>query len=88
TTPSGLPAPGASAEVEEDPSGDAGQVIPLTGDEEAFIAQVRPSMNEIMAEIDPTLTPDVIEESLPDETLVAIGQTLLATGDEGIDAYV
>lgn len=88
TGPSGLPAPGASAEAEEDPSGDGGEVIPLTGDEEAFIAQVRPAVNEIMAEIDPTLTPEVIEESLPDETLVAIGQTLLATGDEGIDAYV
>ncbi len=88
TSTSGLPAPSATAPVEDGPDSDDTDLVPLTGDEAAFIEEVRPAVNEIMAEIDPTLTPEVVEASLPDETLVGIGQTLLATGDEGIDAYV
>lgn len=82
----GLPAPAPTAQVSQDPY-DVTET-PLTSDEEAFIAEVRPQVNAIMADIDPSLTADIVEQSLPDSALVAIGQGLLVTGESGIDTYV
>lgn len=59
-----------------------------TAAEQAFIADVRPKVNEILVEVDPTVTPDVIEQVLPNESLILIGQTLRVTGDAGVEDLV
>jgi len=59
-----------------------------TDAEQEFIADVRPKVNDILLEVDPTATPELIEEVLPDQTLISIGQTLLATGDAGVESLV
>jgi len=82
------PAPAPTAEISggaEDGAADDGAA---TVDEAAFIAEVRPKVNDIMAQIDPTATPDVVAQALPDETLVMIGQALLVSGEAGIDQIV
>ncbi len=56
--------------------------------EAAFLADVRPKINDIMAQTDPPITPDIVATALPDEQLLMIGKNLLVTGDAGIDAIV
>lgn len=87
------PAPAPTAEISggaEDGATDDGAADDgaATADEAAFIAEVRPKVNDIMAQIDPTATPDVVAQALPDETLVMIGQALLVSGEAGIDQIV
>ena len=75
-----------------------GDILPGEGDDSAtatesaaqqqFIADVRPKVNQILTEVDPTATPEIIEQVLPDETLILIGETLLTTGEAGIDDLV
>ncbi len=83
-TPSAEVTPGAGLPT-DDSEADAAEE---TAAEQAFIADVRPKVNDIFAEVDPTATPDVIEEVLPDESLIIIGQTLLVTGDSGVEDLV
>lgn len=56
--------------------------------EAAFLADVRPKINEIMATVDATITPEVVAQIFPDAQLVIVGETLLTVGDSGIDAIV
>jgi hypothetical protein len=56
--------------------------------QQEFIADVRPKVNQILGEVDPTATPEIIEQVLPDESLILIGETLLTTGEAGIDDLV
>ena len=75
-----------------------GDILPGEGDDSAtatesaaqqqFIADVRPKVNQILGEVDPTATPEIIEQVLPDESLILIGETLLTTGEAGIDELV
>lgn len=88
STPSPVPS------VEVGPGG----ILPGEGDgsatatesaaQQEFIADVRPKVNQILGEVDPTATPEIIEQVLPDETLILIGETLLTTGEAGIDDLV
>ena len=39
-------------------------------------------------DIDPTVSAEDVESVFPDDALITIGQTLLVTGDAGIDAIV
>ena len=87
-TPSPVPSvevtPGAGL-----PSEDAGSdAAAETAAEQAFIADVRPKVNDILIEVDPTATPDVVEQVLPDDSLILIGQTLLSSGDAGVEELV
>lgn len=66
--------------------GDAGAETPAG--EAAFIADVRPKVTAILQEIDPSATPELVETAFPDDTLVLLGQSLLVTGESGIDAIV
>jgi len=77
---SGTTADGSDGTAEE---GDA-----LTPAEQSFIDDVRPQVDQIMQQVDPTLTPDLVEQAFPDESLLMIGQALLATGEAGIDSFV
>lgn len=83
------PAPAPSSSVSEggtdEGSTDAGAT---TADEAAFLADVRPQVTEIMQQVDPAMTPEVVETAFPDENLILIGQALLATGEAGIDSFV
>lgn len=83
------PSPVPSAEISQGgtPSPEADDAT-LSVAQQAFIADVRPKVNDIFAEVDPTATPDVIEQVLPDSTLITIGQTLLVTGDSGVEDLV
>ncbi|HYP73923.1 MAG TPA: hypothetical protein VEP72_07495 [Microbacterium sp.] len=56
--------------------------------EQAFVDDVRPQVEQIMQQVDPTLTPELVEQAFPDESLLMIGQALLATGEAGIDSFV
>ena len=86
------PSPVPSVEV------DSGGILPGEGDgsapatesaaQQEFIADVRPKVNQILGEVDPTATPEIIEQVLPDESLILIGETLLTTGEAGIDELV
>lgn len=60
----------------------------LSEGEAAFISEVRPQVNQIMTQIDPSITPEAVEATLDDETLIMIGQALLTTGQAGIDSFV
>ena len=86
------PQPVPSVEVTPMPgptAGDSGTDTGAESDaEQAFIADVRPRVNDILLEVDPTATSDLIEEVLPDQTLISIGQTLLVTGDAGVESLV
>ncbi|PZU47557.1 MAG: hypothetical protein DI566_05330 [Microbacterium sp.] len=59
----------------------------LTANETAFLAQVRPEVNRIMAEIDPSITPDIVEATFDDATLITVGEALLTTGQAGVDSF-
>ena len=65
-----------------------GEAADLTAGEQAFIDEVRPQVDQTMQEVDPSLTPDLVAQAFPDESLLMIGQALLATGEEGIDSFV
>lgn len=88
STPSPVPSvevtPGGVLPGEEDDTATAAE----SASEVAFIADVRPKVNQILGEVDPTATPDVIEQVLPDQSLILIGQTLLVTGEAGIEDLV
>ena len=83
------PSPVPSAEISQGgtPSPEADDAAPSAA-QQAFIADVRPKVNDIFAEVDPTATADVVEQVLPDSTLITIGQTLLVTGDSGVEDLV
>ena len=87
-----VPAPTPTAEIsggaEDGAEGDGATDDAATADEAAFLAEVRPKVNDIMAQIDPSATPEVVAQALPDETLVMIGQALLVSGEAGIDQIV
>lgn len=87
-----VPAPTPTAEIsggaEDGAEGDGATDDAATADEAAFLAEVRPKVNDVMAQIDPTATPEVVAQALPDETLVMIGQALLVSGEAGIDQIV
>lgn len=93
--PSGsTPAPAPSSQASDSASGDATDDAADPGDgttsagEAAFLAEVRPQIGALLAEIDPTVTPESIASVFSDADLVTIGQALLTTGEGGIDAFV
>lgn len=73
---SSTPAPTATADASAGP------------DQEAFLAEVRPEIEALAQQLSPGVSSAVIEENLTDDMLVLIGQSLLATGDNGIDQLV
>ena len=85
-TPDPVPAPTSS--VDDGTTGDGDSDTATTADEDAFLAAVRPKVTDIMMAIDPTMTAEQVEAAFSDENLIAIGQALLATGEEGIDPFV
>ncbi|WP_299090632.1 hypothetical protein [uncultured Microbacterium sp.] len=94
---SSAPAPEASAAPSAEPSDDSAVVsptdeaTPAAPDADAtaaFLADVRPKVNDLMASVDPTITPEIVESVFPDDQLVLMGQTLLIAGEGGIDAIV
>lgn len=94
---SSAPAPEVSAAPSAEPSDDSAVVsptdeaIPAAPDADAtaaFLADVRPKVNDLMASVDPTFTPEIVESVFPDDQLVLMGQTLLIAGEGGIDAIV
>lgn len=56
--------------------------------EEAFLADLRPEVNEIMRDLAPELSEEDVASTLSDEMLIATGRALLVAGDAGIDAFV
>lgn len=70
------------------PSDEATPAAPDADAEAAFLADVRPKVNELMASVDATITPDIVQSVFPDDQLVLMGQTLLIAGEGGIDAIV
>lgn len=60
----------------------------IAAGEAAFLAEVRPQVNDIMKQIDPSITPDMISTAFPDEALLTMGHALVATGEAGIDPLV
>lgn len=94
---SATPAPGVSstpsAAATDDgaivqPSEAPTAATPDAAGEAAFLADVRPKVNEIMASVDPSITPEFVQSVFPDDQLVLMGQKLLVAGDSGIDAIV
>ena len=90
STPLPIPIPSVapddgSGDGSGDGSADGSSEQPTAADEAAFLAQARPAVEQIMAEIDPSITPEMVQTVFSDETLITMGQTLLMTGDAGID---
>lgn len=81
STPQASPTPSGDA---SDPATDAD----VAAGEAAFLADVRPQVNEIMTEIDASITPDMVAAAFPDEALLTMGRALLVTGEAGIDPLV
>lgn len=75
-------APSASASPEATDAGAS------TFDQEAFLAEVRPDIEALAQQLSPGASASVIEENLSDDMVVLIGQTLIATGENGIDQLV
>lgn len=86
---SAAPSAEASGEPSENPTDEATDEAEVpAGGEAAFLADVRPKVSEIMAQVDPSATPEYVEQIFPDESLVAAGQALLLVGEDGIDQLV
>ncbi len=80
-----------SDEATETPSAAASEAATdaeIAAGQAAFLAEVRPQVNDLMREIDPSITPDVVSSAFPDEALLTMGQALLVTGEAGIDPLV
>lgn len=56
--------------------------------EAAYLAALRPEINDVMTGIDPSVTSADIEKLFPDESLLLIGRALLVTGESGIDSML
>ncbi len=93
TEVSATPSAEASAEASDDTATEEGtedgtDEASTAAGEEAFLAEVRPKVTEIFTSIDPSITTEMIDTAYPDETLLMLGQTLLYTGDSGLDALI
>lgn len=89
--PDALPAPLPSIEVSdgtESLAPGAPTDAAHTVEQQAFLSDVRGQLNEVMTDIDPSVTAEDIEEVLSDDMLIMTGQQLLLTGEAGIDALV
>lgn len=94
-TATAVPSPTPPAAVEESatpaPSEEATAAPEDTAtgayDEAAYLAEVRPALTALFAEIDPTITDEVATMVFPDESLVQIGQAVIS-GDLDRDSLV
>ncbi len=79
----------AAAESEAAPDETVEEVAPPVEaggyDEEAYLAQVRPQLNDLVTEIAPD-APAGLADSYPDDVLVGMGKALLVGGDFARDA--
>lgn len=86
---SAAPSPAPTEEqATPEPTEEATDPAPDAAAEAAFLADVRPKVNDIMAQTDPPITADIVQSVFPDEQLLLMGQTLLVAGDAGFDAIV
>lgn len=85
---SAAPSPSATDDATPLPSETPTATAPDAAAEAAFLAEVRPKVNDIMAQTDPPITPEIVATVLPDAQLLLIGQGLLSTGEDGIDTIV
>ena len=72
-------APGENADdldADDAPAGDVSEA-----DEAAFLAEARPQLNELFAEIDPSFTDETVRQVFPDDALVGLGQSFAQAGD-------
>jgi hypothetical protein len=79
-SPSVSAAPGQEDETDGETSG--------TYDEEAFIAEARPAINELFTSLDPSITDEVVEQMFTDDTLVTTGKSFLIAGEAGRDQLI
>lgn len=88
-TTTSIPSDEASDEASETPGDDT---APATGDEASYIAAVRPVITSLYQEITPGATPEQIELAFSDDTLLALGQSILTleqvSGEEGSRAQI
>lgn len=81
--------PGDGADTEDDGgTEDGGEAQTGTYDEAAYLDVVRPRITEILQEIDPSITEDMISQIYSDEMLITTGKALLVAGDAARDAFV
>lgn len=95
---SSTPAPTATVDASESaaptdeastsPTPEATAPDASAGDEAAYLADVRPKVQEIWAGFDPSFTPEVVDSIFTDDLLLTVGRGLLVTGPDGIDAIV
>lgn len=88
------PTSSESSQASEDPEpSDEAEEPAGAYDPDAYIAEVRPQIEELMAEVDPMFTPDLVASTYTDETLVDFGEQFAAMGslenmEVGRDAFV
>jgi hypothetical protein len=80
------PAPSVSAAPEDE--GETEGEVSGTYDEEAFIAEARPAINDLFTALDPSITEEVVEQMFTDETLVTTGKSFLLAGEAGRDQLI
>lgn len=88
TDASESPAPTPTDEASASPSPEATAPDASAGDEAAYLADVRPKVQDIMGQLDPSITPEIVDSVFTDDTLLTVGRGLLVTGPDGIDAIV
>lgn len=80
--PSDEPTDGASTEPSAAPGDETG-----TPDTAAYIAEVRPQIEALMASIDPMYTPEMVSTAFSDDMLVTLGESFAIFGSlEGMQA--
>lgn len=65
----------ASEEPSEEPTEASGSYDP-----DAYVAQVRPQINELMGEVDPSFTPETVEMIYSDDALISFGEGFASLG--------
>lgn len=79
-SPSVSAAPGQEDETDGETS--------ATYDEEAFVAEARPAINELFTSLDPSITDEIVEQMFTDDTLVTTGKSFLIAGEAGRDQLI
>lgn len=90
------PVPSASATASEPAPEDSSEPAPsategapeASGDQAAYLAEVRPQLLALFQEVEPSITESEISLAFTDETLVSMGEGMLAVGDAGRDAMI
>jgi hypothetical protein len=88
SAPAPAPSVSAAPEDEGETEGETEGEVSGAYDEEAFIAEARPAINELFTALDPSITEEVVAQMFTDETLVTTGKSFLLAGEAGRDQLI